>query len=151
MNYKTVTFYSFCLLSLAFVIACGAQNDSISVDTAFIQQLIDDPLTDQIKTSHKKQKDLILYNNLNMDALGEILKATPANNPCKVTHDLAHIRHAEEYYANMCRQIQLNQAINSKYPRIKDLSIEARAKIFYSSEKATSEDVYKILEARSNN
>ena len=146
MIYKTATFYSFCLFSLAFVIACGAQNDSLSTDEALAQQLIDDPLTQQIKTNHQQQTDLIMYNRLDMESLGEILNNTPGNDPCKVKDDISQIAHADEYFANMCRQIQLNLAINEKYPMIKDLDSDTRIKIFYSSEPLTTEEIFTIIE-----
>jgi hypothetical protein len=148
MNYKIATFYSFCLFSLFFVIACGAQNDSLRTDTAFIQQLIDDPLTEQIKEIYQKQKDLILYNSLNMDALLDMLKNAPDNDPCKVTDYLPDIDYAVEYFDNMCSHIQLVAAVTKKYPEIQNLDSDARVKIFYTSEPVNLQDVMIILDTR---
>jgi|GEM_PF-3050351 len=149
MNYRTVTFYSFCLFSLTFAIACGAQNDSSSADAAFIQQLIDDPLTKEIQANHKQSTDLIMYNNLNIEALGEVLKNTPGNDPCKVKGNTSQIAHAEEYFDNMCRHMQLNLAINKKHPMLKNLDSDTRVKLFYNSEQLTEQDVRVILDSRS--
>jgi len=148
MNCKTTTISAFCLFSLAFIIACGAQNDSLSIDKAFIEELMSDPLTEQANVVHQKQTNLMLYNRLDMAALSEIVRITPENDVCKITADMSQIEHAIEYFDNMCKQINLMRLIQEKYPQVKDLETETYAKIFYHLEPVTTEDVLLIIESR---
>ena len=97
MNYKTAMISAFCLFSLAFVIACGAQNDSLNTDEILIEKLMNDPMTEQFNVNHNEQTNLIMFNDLDMEALGDILKITPGNDACNVTADVSHIPHAREY------------------------------------------------------
>lgn len=148
MNYKTAMISAFCLFSLAFVIACGAQNDSLNTDEILIQKLMNDPLTEQFNVNHNEQTNLIMFNDLDMEALGDILKISPGNDACNVTADVSQITHAREYFDNMCQHIRLMTSIKEKYPDLENLDRDIRIMIFYHSEPITFEDVIKMSDAR---
>lgn len=148
MNFKTTTISALCLFSLAFVIACGAQNDSLNTDEFLIKEIMNDPLTEQFNANNQKQTDLILYNSLDMPALRNVLINTPDSSSCNVTGDLSHIAHAREYFDNMCQHVQLMNAITKKYPEVKNLEPDVRLKLFYHTEPLTDEEVRNLYDSR---
>ncbi|RLD20964.1 MAG: hypothetical protein DRI69_05125 [Bacteroidetes bacterium] len=148
MNYKTATISTFILFSLAFVIACGAQNDSLKTDEVLIENLLNDPLTKQIHDVQSMQKDLIMYNNLDMIALKDVIENTPNNDVCNITADISQIDRAAEYFDIMCDHISLIRQVREKYPQMKDLSPEILAQIFYPSEPVSNADVIRMIEFR---
>lgn len=148
MKHKTLIISALFTLSLALVIACGAQSDSLSTESELIQQLMDDPMTQQINDVYQKQLNLTLYSDVDVDAMGEILKNEPEYDPCNVLADISDLKFAAEYFDNMCKHAQLIIAIKSKYPNAVNLDDKTWAKIFYNRETLTDEDVKKMIDAR---
>jgi len=149
MKNKIAILSAICVCSLAFVIACGAQNDTISTNETLIRELINDPLTEEFKTINQRQTDLLLYNTVDMQAILQVLKDTPGNDACKIVTDLSQIAHAVEYFDLLCTQKLLKNALYAKYPDIGKLSTETRVQLFYSSEPVTMEDVLIMIDTRS--
>jgi len=148
MNYNTITISAFCAFSLVLVIACGAQSESLNSDKQLIQELMNDPLTHQINAVHLKQIDLTTYNDVDISAMGKVLKNTPNNDPCNINQDISAIKYAVEYFDNMCRHIQLVTAVKKKHPITKTLDITEWVQIFYQREPVSYEDIIRIFEAR---
>ena len=126
------------------MISCDAQSDTLRLKADWIEQMKNDPIFDELQEAHILRQDLIMSDQVDIQAAGHVLKSSQNQNPCAITEDISNVKGGEEYFSYLCRYSNARAALNEKYPELASLTSEERSDLLYPSRSLTREDVLQM-------